>query len=356
MYEKYLMDNLPSSSALNKAGEIIRKTTDLEKLDKAVDSLSSWRTAHDLLIRKLISFLYSNNVINDKSDFILSSRLKRMPSIIAKIKRLKTRPSSMQDIAGMRIILDTVPQVYNVLNSLSSALNINKWAVFEIVDIYDYIKTPKNDGYRSVHVVLEHNGKYEDRIRGFKIELQIRTKIQHSWSTAVETFDLINNESIKMGKGDQDHRTFFIYASAALSITENMPITSAASSVFKDDIYKTLKELNIKLTIIDILRSMRVVQERISETDYQGNSAYLLLQLNLDRKTVSISRIQKLEEAQEKYKVLEKNVNKENKNWEVVLVSMNEMNQLKKAYPNYFLDASIFIESIDKIINQKKLL
>ena len=57
---------------------------------------------------------------------------------------------------------------------------------YKIIKFNDYVENPKDSGYRSIHYVYKYSSK-ADKYNGLKIELQIRTKLQHNWATAVET-------------------------------------------------------------------------------------------------------------------------------------------------------------------------
>src|SRR5690606_27307562 len=75
---------------------------------------------------------------------------------------------------------------------------------------FDYINDPKLDGYRSHHIVFCFNAK-GDRAEydGRRIELQIRTQLQHAWATAVEAVGLFRDEDMKAGEGDENWLRLF---------------------------------------------------------------------------------------------------------------------------------------------------
>ena len=57
-----------------------------------------------------------------------------------------------------------------------------------------------------------------------KIELQIRTKLQHSWAMAVETAELITGTALKSSQGEEEWLTFFKVISSLFAIKEKTPI------------------------------------------------------------------------------------------------------------------------------------
>ncbi|MFW2058189.1 (p)ppGpp synthetase, partial [Acinetobacter haemolyticus] len=86
-----------------------------------------------------------------------------------------------------------------------------------VIPCHDYIESPKNDGDRSIHQVFTYKSRDHSGLDGLKIELQIRTALQHSWATAVETLGVIENASIKSGFGSDDIKKFIKLSSALFS-------------------------------------------------------------------------------------------------------------------------------------------
>lgn len=79
----------------------------------------------------------------------------------------------MQDIAGLRAVFKNKNEVHAFLTAVKKAYKSKK-AVLQIIRENDYIKDPKQDGYKGFHLVFEYQGKKE-YIKGYKIELQLRT-------------------------------------------------------------------------------------------------------------------------------------------------------------------------------------
>ena len=104
---------------------------------------------------------------------------------------------------------------------------------------------------------------------------------------------------------------------------------------------KKLKQIDNEYNILNDLRGVSVVTENLAKFD---KNEYLLLILDYDRKKIRPLPIQEKEISSD-YLYYE---SKEKKN--VVLVSVEDLKNLKKAYPNYFLDAGSFIRTIEKYI------
>ncbi|MFZ7174975.1 hypothetical protein ACLSYX_09200 [[Pasteurella] aerogenes] len=102
--------------------------------------------------------------------------------------------------------------------------------------------------------------------------------------------------------------------------------------------------------IAELLKGMNIASKHI-EQPKNKDAEYYLIKLNLDAHLLTIIPYTKKQilEAETAYAALEKEVEKGN-NWEVVLVSLSDVKDIKKAYPNYFLDTTRFVREIEKII------
>lgn len=140
--------------------------------------------------------------IDNKS--ITTFRIKRIESILSKMKRQpKMDPKRMNDVAGCRCILSKVKSIYDVIQKINEAIASSaQYKDFTIHDkIWDYIKEKREDGYRSVHIVIKTPEKK-------CIEVQLRTFEHHNWATLVETTDLIYETKLKEFHEPQDLYTF----------------------------------------------------------------------------------------------------------------------------------------------------
>ena len=77
---------------------------------------------------------------------------------------------------GIRIITDTISSVYSILQQLQNS------RFCRIINIKDYIKEPKESGYRSLHVIVAIPSEDPD-FPELKIEIQIRTAIMDCWAS-----------------------------------------------------------------------------------------------------------------------------------------------------------------------------
>ena len=117
-------------------------------------------------------------------------RIKSAESIIQKLQKkgypisCESAKKHLSDLAGIRVVCDLVEDVYCLQSYLSCREEI------KILNVKDYIKTPKENGYQSVHLIIEtkrecHDEKRtadEDIWENMCVEMQIRTQEMHGWA------------------------------------------------------------------------------------------------------------------------------------------------------------------------------
>ncbi|EGK8090855.1 RelA/SpoT domain-containing protein [Campylobacter lari] len=328
----------------NKLKTIGKKIKNNEKLTvEEQDCFSYWLNLHFEVMKKMKNHLSVKLKKLGIKNYIIAKRTKRLESISFKLQRYPNLAlDRIQDIAGMRIICDSVKDVNLIRDELKKHYqkNIN---VFKYDNINDYINKPKDDGYRSCHLM------FTDIKTKCKVEIQIRTKLQHSWATAVEIIDMGSNSKIKQGNGEIIYKDFFKLSSVLFSYLEK---TNAMEQYKSYDLKKTyyfLKKLYTKHNILDYLSALVISNEHIirnigKNSNYKDNF-YFVISLNYSEKNIHIDSFSKdsLDSARKHYNDLEKN-----NNIDVVLISLDNQKKIKQAYPNYYLDSSVFIENIIK--------
>lgn len=83
----------------------------------------------------------------------------------------------IQDIGGIRIMCQFVEDIYEVAELLKNRQD------FKVILIRDYIKNPKESGYRSYHMVIEYPVQQAERVTNVIVEIQIRTLAMNFWAT-----------------------------------------------------------------------------------------------------------------------------------------------------------------------------
>lgn len=337
-----------SRKQITKAGKILLTSKSQEEINNALNLINAWRANHlhplNVMKNALIRLLKKNEI----EPILISQRLKRLVSIEYKLDlNEKMGLGGMQDIGGYRAVLKDTKDLNRLKLSLSSS------STHKLEKIVDYVEYPKESGYRSIHFVYTYNSKNVN-YNGLKLELQIRTKLQHNWATAVETAGIITKTSLKSSQGPDEWLEFFKIVSSLFAIKEKLNVLQEHSEKTMEELMLDCEKLAKKLNVTDILKALRVSAKQIEIEKFSGE--YYILNINAKQKTVNILTYKKkqFEKASNDYLRIEKSIN-HNDN-AVVLVSADTIKSLKKAYPSYFLDTSEFIAVLEKIIENCKRL
>ncbi len=280
------------------------------------------------------------------SGAIVAQRLKRAPSIILKLQRFEGMAlARMQDIGGLRAVLGSIPKVRKLESAYRSARFKH-----ELASSKNYIDEPKEDGYRSIHLIYRYHNDVAAPFNGLSLELQFRTRLQHAWATAVETMGTFLGQALKSGQGEIEWRHFFSVAGAALAVVEKTSPVPGYEGYADSDVFQALADAEKKLRALEKLRGFAVAANKI--TTERGPGAYHLIVLDSLKRTVSIRPypVAKLEQASIDYAIFEQRT-KAGEPIEAVLVSAGPVDALRKAYPNYFLDTQEFVQRISRIIS-----
>ena len=180
------------------------------------------------------------------------------------------------------------------------------------------------------------------------VEIQLRTKEQHTWATAVETMGAILDQPFKTRGGDDDWHEFFALMSSAIAIVEKTNLLEAHRALEPEQIYRKIKKVESKLRAVDIMGGYSFAANIIQQK-YVG--FYNLIILDTKNKRVAIRGYAKkeYEKAVQDYSDEEQ---KADEFTDLVLVSAGRLKSLKLAYPNYFLDIKDFLERIEIIIEE----
>jgi hypothetical protein len=272
---------------------------------------------------------------------IVAQRLKRAPSIILKLERFEgMNLARMQDIGGLRAVVASIPKV----RKLETAYREAKFK-HVLTSSKDYINEPKQDGYRSIHLIFRYVNNNASSYNGLLLELQLRTRLQHAWATAVETMGTFLGQALKSGQGESVWRDFFAKAGAALALVEKTAPVPGFENKTQEDVFAEVASAEHKLGVLDKLRGFAIAANKI--TTKRGQGAYHLIVLDSVERTVSIRPYSKagLEQANIDYASIEQRT-KAGEPIEAVLVSAGPIDALRKAYPNYFLDTQDFVRQI----------
>jgi putative GTP pyrophosphokinase len=203
----------PSKTRVSRAGQLLRKDRlgvaflDGDAFQHEVAVVEQFRVAHARSLTRVAAGL-RYYVAGEASDrpWTVGQRLKAMPTILDKLVRHpRMELSRMHDIGGCRGILPDQEAVDRVIARLQ-----RRWELRD--HVWDYVTTPKTDGYRAKHLVA-----IKDDVL---IEIQLRTSAQHRWAELVERFDREHRLNLKAGRADDATRTLFASVSELLRLQE----------------------------------------------------------------------------------------------------------------------------------------
>jgi (p)ppGpp synthase/HD superfamily hydrolase len=152
-------------------------------LNTCLGIVANWRVAHRYPLHSIMMGV-RQRARNIDANALVVQRLKRLPSIFPKIER-GISLTQIQDIGGCRAVLADLPRLKKLHQQYSTQMD---WLDLKSKSYLNgapknYIEHPKDDGYRSIHYVVRYVSDLEkysvyDKM---KIEVQIRTRAQHSW-------------------------------------------------------------------------------------------------------------------------------------------------------------------------------
>ncbi|EFI1326787.1 TPA: RelA/SpoT domain-containing protein, partial [Escherichia coli] len=210
----------------------------------------------------------------------------------------------------------------------------------------DYMIDVKDSGYRSFHMVYSFQNKKFPSLNGLRIEMQIRTAIQHSWATAVEMVGLFRKESLKSGFGDARWLRFFELVSELFYKLEYEKEPSGSYIKISEE----LSYLSVELNVFDILAAYNAVVSHI-EGSKKYDKGLCIIVVDTIKRNINIKSFENHNHAKaaEAYVESEKYC-AENKGCEVAMVSVSSISELKNAYPAYFLDTKTFLNYLSRYV------
>ena len=366
---KWAVPQFESKGQVDRAGRALIENNQ-SPLDRAssLSIINNWRAIHSypLHITK-VNLKRRAEKVSKRS--IIAQRLKRLSSISLKLRRNEhMKLTQMQDIGGCRAVLPSMKEVRQLVDAYEKAIAKNppekgkrsQQAVSrsqirsELVERYDYISRPKPDGYRSHHYVFKYRSAAEDKqiYNGLRVEIQIRTKLQHAWATAVEAISTFTEQALKSGIGDDRWKRFFALMGTAIALREGCPPVPNTPEN-KDELVAEIRNLYQELQVDMVLMGITATVDSLkAEPDAQ---AYLLV-LDAEQRFLQVKsyKANELANANEEYLLVEQQY-ADNPKVQAVLVSVDSLASLQSAYPNYYLDTGEFLTVVNQVIGYTTL-
>jgi putative GTP pyrophosphokinase len=187
--------NLITESALQLPLEFQNERAEYQKLMMAYyAAMREVQTKFEILNDEL-NVRYMRNPIE-----FIKVRIKKSQSILDKLVRYgldKTLENlkHINDIAGVRIVCTYVKDIYEIANMFVRQDDVT------LIQIKDYIKKPKENGYRSLHLTIEIPVYFSDSKRKLRVEVQIRTIAMDFWASLEHDMkykrDIVIKESLR---------------------------------------------------------------------------------------------------------------------------------------------------------------
>lgn len=184
--------------------QFIGKITNFDIDPMEFKKLMTYYECAILEVRTKLDVLNKEFSVNTQRNPIatIKTRIKSPDSIHEKLDRknydktLESIAENLDDVAGIRIICSFLDDIYSVADMITNQDDI------KVLSRKDYIKNPKKNGYRSLHLVVEVPIFLSNSKRAVKVEVQIRTIAMDFWASLehqihYKKFDNSNVESIK---------------------------------------------------------------------------------------------------------------------------------------------------------------
>lgn len=332
-----------SKEKVKKAGRrLVAEDTSEDVYAQSLEVLNWWRLQHAGPMRSVQTRLrYLVGHLGLDRSFVVQ-RLKRTPSILSKLERNpKMNLNQMQDIAGCRVVVRNLRDMYAYEKALSASPLAEHF-----IRGRDYYASPKASGYRGIHQVFRYAPSAPGAASGHFVEVQIRTRIQHAWATAVEIMSIFLGESLKSSQGSDEWLEFFRLAGDELAYYERRPFRMMPRMRRRN--FARFRELALGLEVEKRLTAYSV-SVKFSDRVNPKKTEYYLMKLDPHRQTVEIRSYPKgaSERATRDYLHFESDAG-----LDVVLVSADSVRLLKEGYQNYFADAHLFVQLIGKILKE----
>ncbi|HKM20704.1 MAG TPA: GTP pyrophosphokinase family protein [Lachnospiraceae bacterium] len=212
---------------------------------KDYEEVDSWQTIILLYNSALKEVGTKLEILNDEFQHIhqynpiehIKSRIKTPESIVKKLKKrgyestLDNMVKYVNDIAGIRIICSFTSDIYRIAEMLRNQSDI------KVISIKDYIKAPKESGYKSYHMLVSVPIYLSDSVVDTKVEIQIRTVAMDFWAS------LEHKINYKFEKNAPEHIISELYECAMmvseldakmLSLNEEIQQTVATNEELQD--------------------------------------------------------------------------------------------------------------------------
>lgn len=332
-----------SKSRVNRAGRAIGAG---EASPEDIEVMENWRASHAYVLNTFQATLRNRS---RDSSAVVGTRLKRRATIENKVRRYPDMQlARMHDIAGCRIIFDTIEELLTFRNGLHHARFNHKRRGADNEERWNYLVNPKPDGYRGIHEVYEYDVKSEGgkTWNGLNVEIQFRTYAQHAWSTAVEVAGLLTLNKPKFGQGSKELLDQFKLASELIA-RHFEGNTSCLPSLSLSDLKESFLDCEGHTRILELFRR---VNTKVVDMDFRKNNVLVFPYVRVEDENASELEIYTFDNvfrAIDRYNSLEEKMADAA---DVVLVRADSFDNMKVTFRNYFADTTDFVGMIQEAL------
>ena len=308
---------------------------------EAFELVNKWRATHAGPLRTFRSNLRRR--VGSRG--IVAQRLKRMPTIISKLERLpRLKLSKLQDIGGCRAIVPTPNDAFRHATDL-----INSRIRHRLVRYKDFIDDPRSTGYRGLHLIYSYSSERSARWDGLNIEIQVRSQLQHQWATAVEVVGFFTDNDLKSNLGDSRWLRFFALMSSVVARQEGAP-SVPGTPTDESELVREVRAHAMDLEVTTRLNAFKAITRGLEHFQGFGNP-WIVLELDLDAHSIAMRPFRPRDESGATAWYAAREIeSRDNPRRHVVLVSARSVNELRRAYPNFFTDLNEFRNLVERTI------
>jgi hypothetical protein len=348
-----VVKRLHTKGEIDRAGELLvpwwelypKSPIDDRLLGTMYSVIDNWRASH---AKPLLTFRMglTQRAKRVEKGVIIAQRMKRFSSVMNKLMRERDmKLSQMQDMGGCRGIMSNVDAVQRLFELYLGSHTPNMFDSEGSLKCYDYIKKPKNDGYRGIHIVGRYRSRYaiNEAWNGQRIEIQLRSRLQHAFATAVETVTTFTRHPLKFGGGPDDWRRFFSLMGSALAQREGtaqVPETPSDPLELSRELKDRANALNVRAKLSGWTSALETMPRR-----HMAGFKWLMLVLDTDKITINVTGFDDRAKASDALAKLEMK-----KGVDAVLVWVQSAKDLRAAYPNYYADTRAFLSALDEAL------
>ena len=163
----------------------------MENAIKNYEDVDSWKTVMFLYTSALKEVGTKLEILNDEFQHVhqynpiehIKTRVKTAESIVKKLRKygyeisIENMVKYVNDIAGVRLICSFTSDIYRLAEMIGNQSDL------KVLSIKDYIKNPKESGYKSYHMLVSVPIFLSDSVVDTKAEIQIRTIAMDFWAS-----------------------------------------------------------------------------------------------------------------------------------------------------------------------------